>query len=70
MARHCHFISVNTSFTDPGKEKELKTPAATKDKGNSKTKLYKTLRSMCIEEKKSCNALAILFLQYSLVRNL
>lgn len=51
MASDCHFISVNTSFTDPGKEKELKTPAATKDKGNCKTKLYKTLRSMCVKEK-------------------
>jgi len=35
MASDCHFIGVNTSFTDPGKEKELKSPAAVKDKGNT-----------------------------------
>ena len=42
MASDCYFISVNTSFTDPGKEKELKSPAATKDKGN-------TARQNCIK---------------------
>lgn len=34
MASDCHFIRANTFFTDPGKEKALKSPAATKDKGN------------------------------------
>lgn len=33
-------ICVNTSFTDPGKEKELKSPAATKDKGNTTGPFY------------------------------
>lgn len=40
MASDCHFISVNTSFTDPGKEKESKSPAATKNKGNMSGKNY------------------------------
>ncbi|KAF4796589.1 triadin-like isoform X7 [Turdus rufiventris] len=33
-----HFIGVTNSFTDPGKEKELKSPAATKDKEHAEEK--------------------------------
>ncbi|PKU43441.1 hypothetical protein llap_6250 [Limosa lapponica baueri] len=38
MASDCHFIGLDASFTDPGKEKVLKSPAATKDKEPVKEK--------------------------------
>lgn len=69
MVSDCHFIGVINSCTDPGKEKELKPPAATKDKGNMAGQIcIQLLISMHI--KKYWNALTLCFLKYDLVRNL
>lgn len=57
IASNCHFVGVNIYFTDPGKDKELKSPAATKDKGNTEGQNCITPKDIFASRKKSCNSL-------------
>lgn len=40
VVSYCDFIGVTNSFADPGKDKELKSPAASKNKGNMARRIF------------------------------